>query len=69
MATLVAIGYRAFSLSPSSVGPVKVMLLRLDAAKAAEFVAPLIDGRTDGVSIRERLKEFATAEQLQIEGR
>jgi phosphotransferase system enzyme I (PtsP) len=66
---LVAIGYRAFSLSPSSVGPVKAMLLRLHAAKAAKFLSPLIDGRTSGVSIRERLKEFAAAEQLQIEGR
>jgi phosphotransferase system, enzyme I, PtsP len=66
---LVAIGYRAFSLSPSSVGPVKAMLLRLDAAKAAAFVLPLVDRPIGGMSIRERLKEFAAEQQLQIEGR
>ena len=66
---LVALGYRAFSLSPSSVGPVKAMLLRLHASKAAAFIAPLIESRAAGVSIRERLKEFAAGEQLQIEGR
>ena len=45
------------------------MLLRLDAAKAAAFIAPLIDSPVGGVSIRERLKEFAAVEQLQIEAR
>src|SRR5262249_27644294 len=66
---LVGIGYRSFSLSPSGVGPVKAMLLRVDAGKAAAFIAPLIDSPMSGVSIRERLKEFAAGEQLQIEGR
>ena len=36
---LVALGYRSLSLSPSAVGPVKAMLLELDAGKAAALLA------------------------------
>ena len=35
---LVAIGYRALSLTPSAMGPVKAMLLDLDSRKAAAFL-------------------------------
>ena len=40
---LVAIGYRALSLTPSAIGPVKAMLLELDCRKTAAFLSPLID--------------------------
>src|SRR6516165_108255 len=63
---LVAIGYRALSLAPSAVGPVKAMLLALDAGKAAAFLAPLIDSPVGSVQIRERLKKFAAEQELPI---
>jgi phosphotransferase system enzyme I (PtsP) len=63
---LVAIGYRALSLTPSAAGPVKAMLLDLDAGQVAAAVKPLIDSPTGSVSIRERLKEYAAAQGLQI---
>jgi phosphotransferase system enzyme I (PtsP) len=63
---LTAIGYRSFSLSPTAVGLVKAMLLELDARKVAALVAPLIDGPAGGISIREQLKAFATAQGLQL---
>ena len=63
---LVAIGYRALSLAPSAVGPVKAMLLALDAGKAAAFIAPLIDSPVGSVQIRERLKKFAAEQELPI---
>jgi phosphotransferase system enzyme I (PtsP) len=63
---LVAIGYRSLSLSPSAVGPVKAMLLELNAGKASALVAPLLDGAAGGAPIRERLKAFAAEENLQI---
>src|SRR5215475_6920794 len=63
---LVAIGYRALSLSPSAVGPVKAMLLDVNVRKAAALLEPLIESRTGGVPIRERLKAFATEQGLQI---
>jgi len=63
---LTAIGYRSLSLSPSAVGPVKAMLLELDAGKAAALMAPLIESPAGSVPIRERIKAFAAAQGLQV---
>jgi phosphotransferase system enzyme I (PtsP) len=63
---LVALGYRALSLSPSAVGPVKAMLLDLDAGKAAALVGKLLESPAGSVSIREQLKAFAADQKLQI---
>src|SRR6266542_3393829 len=63
---LVAIGYRSFSLSPSAVGPVKAMLLELDARKTAALIEPLIESPAGSLQIRERLKAFASEQRLQI---
>jgi phosphotransferase system enzyme I (PtsP) len=63
---LVAIGYRSFSLSPSAVGPVKAMLLELNARKAEALIQPLIESPAGSLQIRERLKAFASEQGLQI---
>jgi phosphotransferase system enzyme I (PtsP) len=63
---LVALGYRALSITPSGVGPVKAMMLDLDAAKAAAVLGPLIEGPSGSARIRDRLEAFAAAEGLQI---
>ena len=63
---LVAIGYRSLSLSPSAIGPVKAMLLELNAGKAATLIAHLIERPAGSVTIREELKKFAEQEGLQI---
>src|SRR4051794_1390684 len=63
---LVAIGYRSLSLSPSAVGPVKAMLLDLNARKASALIQPLIDSPAGSLPIRERLKAFAMEEGLQL---
>jgi phosphotransferase system enzyme I (PtsP) len=63
---LVALGYRSLSLSPSAVGPVKAMLLELDAGKAAALVGKLLESPAGSVSIREQLKAFAADHGLQI---
>jgi phosphotransferase system enzyme I (PtsP) len=63
---LAAIGYRAMSLTPSAVGPVKAALLDLDCRKAAEFLSPLIARSNGSKSIRTHLQEFAAAQGLQI---
>jgi phosphotransferase system, enzyme I, PtsP len=63
---LIAIGYRAMSLSASSVGPVKAMVLDLDAAKATALVQPLLDGITHKGTVREKLEKFAEIEGLQL---
>jgi len=63
---LAAIGYRSLSLAPSAVGPVKAMLLELDAGKAAELMTPLIDSPAGSVPIRDHIKAFAAAQGLQV---
>jgi phosphotransferase system enzyme I (PtsP) len=63
---LAAIGYRAMSLTPSAVGPVKAALLDLDCRKAAEFLSPLIAKPNGSKPIRVHLQEFAAAQGLQI---
>jgi phosphotransferase system enzyme I (PtsP) len=62
---LVAVGYRVLSLTPSAVGPVKAMLLDLDAGKARAMLDPLM-ARMDGIAVRDRIEAFAAAERLQI---
>jgi len=63
---LAAIGYRSLSVAPSAVGPVKAMLLDLDTTKAAAVVEPMLKGPCGGQSVRDRLKEFASASGLQL---
>jgi phosphotransferase system enzyme I (PtsP) len=63
---LVALGYRALSLTPSALGAVKAMLLDLDLKKAAAMLQPLVDSPASSVAIREKLMAFAEAEGLQL---
>jgi phosphotransferase system enzyme I (PtsP) len=63
---LIAIGYRSMSLSASSVGPVKAMVLDLDAAKATALMAPLLEATTHKGTVREKLEAFAATESLQL---
>ncbi len=63
---LIGIGYRSLSLLPSAVGPVKAMLLELDAAKAERLILPLIKRAHGGGSIRGKLNAFAEAEGLSL---
>jgi phosphotransferase system enzyme I (PtsP) len=53
---LIALGFRSLSLSPAMIGPVKAMVLALDAAAAEKAIAPLMNG---GASGREKLRAFA----------
>ena len=63
---LVSLGYRGLSLSPSAVGPVKAMLLDLDAARAEAMLRPLLDRPASSISIREAIERFARDEGLQL---
>ena len=63
---LAAIGYRSLSLAPSAVGPVKAMLLELNVGKAAALLGPIIDSPAGSVSIRDRIKQFAAEQGLQL---
>jgi phosphotransferase system enzyme I (PtsP) len=63
---LAIIGFRALSLSPSAVGPVKAMLLELDCRKGEQALLPLLEQPAGSVSIRAKLESFAAAEGLQL---
>jgi phosphotransferase system, enzyme I, PtsP len=63
---LIAMGYRSLSLSATAHGPVKAMILELDARKAEALMTPLLDAPCDSVSIRKKLTEFAEAEGLPL---
>jgi phosphotransferase system, enzyme I, PtsP len=63
---LAILGYRALSLSPSAVGPVKAMLLNLDCKKGEAAILPCLEQPIGSVSIRHKLEGFAAAEGLQL---
>jgi len=63
---LIALGYRSLSLSATAHGPVKAMILDLDAKKAEAMMVPLLDAPSGSVSIRRKLTEFAEAEGLSL---
>lgn len=56
---LIGLGYRALSMSSSSIGPVKAMLRQLDAGQLAEKLLPAIDEPIGGQTMRELLIDFA----------
>jgi phosphotransferase system enzyme I (PtsP) len=63
---LIALGYRSLSLSATAHGPVKALILDLDAKKAESVMKSLLDAPAGSVSIREKLTEFAEAEGLAL---
>jgi len=63
---LIALGYRSLSLSSTGHGPVKAMILDLDARQAEAVIMPLLDAPSGSVSIRKKLTEFAEAEGLSL---
>jgi phosphotransferase system, enzyme I, PtsP len=63
---LAILGYRALSLSPSAVGPVKALLLDLDCRKGEQVILPFLAQPVGSVSIRQQLESFAAAEGLQL---
>jgi phosphotransferase system enzyme I (PtsP) len=63
---LIALGYRSLSLSATGHGPVKAMILELDAKKAAALMDGLLAAPAGSVSIRQKLTEFAETEGLPL---
>jgi phosphotransferase system enzyme I (PtsP) len=63
---LIALGYRSLSLSAITHGPVKAMVLDLDAEKAAALMTSLLEAPSGSVSIRQKLTEFAETEGLSL---
>jgi phosphotransferase system enzyme I (PtsP) len=61
---LLGIGYRAISMAPAAVGPVKAMLMSLDLGKLESWLLPELDLPHD--SLRKELKAFAQKHDVQL---
>ena len=56
---LIALGYRGLSMSPAAIGPVKAMVLKLDAGEAGRFLTGELDADGAAPSFRDKLRRFA----------
>jgi phosphotransferase system enzyme I (PtsP) len=54
---LIGLGFRGLSMAPSAIGPVKMMVRSLDAARIRAYVAPLVG--LPVASLRPKLRAFA----------
>jgi len=61
---LIGLGYRSISMSAASIGPVKAMVLELDAEKLESYVLEWLE--TSNQSIRARLRDFAEANNIPL---
>jgi len=63
---LIGLGYRQLSMSPAAIGPVKAMVLSLDAAAIAALIDAEMARMHDGDSLRPALTAFAHAHGIPI---
>src|SRR3990170_3872954 len=61
---LMGLGFRSISMAPASVGPVKAMILSLDAGNLGRRLEELLECKD--TSLREDLKRFAAEQGVQI---
>jgi len=61
---LIGLGFRSISMAPASMGPVKAMILSLDAGALHERLDALLG--SEKASLREDLKQFAAEKGVQI---
>jgi phosphotransferase system enzyme I (PtsP) len=61
---LIGLGFRSISMAPASVGPVKAMVLSLDAGNLARHLDELLQSKT--TSLREELRRFAVEHGVQV---
>ncbi len=58
--------FRSVSMTPTSIGPVKAMLLGLDAGLLAEDLNRALDDHTSIASVRDLLVAFAQANNIPV---
>jgi phosphotransferase system enzyme I (PtsP) len=63
---LIGLGFRSISMSPTAIGPVKAMLLGLDAARLADELNAALDDHNSLESAREVLLRFAATHSIPI---
>ncbi|MBX4876733.1 MULTISPECIES: phosphoenolpyruvate--protein phosphotransferase [Rhizobium] len=63
---LLGIGFRAISMSPASIGPVKAMLLGLDVGALAKVMDEVLDDHRSTEPMREVLARFAESHNIPL---
>lgn len=63
---LIGLGFRSLSMNAASVGPVKAMLMSLDAAQLEKELSPFLQGYISKTSSREFLKSFAASNAVAL---
>jgi phosphotransferase system enzyme I (PtsP) len=63
---LIGLGFRAFSMSPAAVGPVKAMLMTLDAAAAEKALEGMLADCDGCPTLRDQLATFAEKHGVQV---
>ncbi|MEI8144641.1 MAG: phosphoenolpyruvate--protein phosphotransferase [Alphaproteobacteria bacterium] len=63
---LAALGYRALSLSPAAMGPVKSAIRDMTLSRFREVLEPLVDKPKANVSVREKMKAFVEKEGITL---
>ena len=63
---LLALGYRGLSMTASSIGPVKAMILALDLGKTRDYVDELMRSHSSASSLRESLRAYAEAHAIPL---
>jgi phosphotransferase system enzyme I (PtsP) len=61
---LIALGFRSLSMAPASIGPIKTMILSLDASRATKLLDELV--RKGARDIREQIIAFAKSEGIEV---
>ena len=61
---LIGLGFRSVSMSPASIGPVKTMILSLDAAKTGRFIEERL--KTGEGDLRAALTRFAEENEVEV---
>jgi phosphotransferase system, enzyme I, PtsP len=62
---LIGLGFRQLSMSPTAIGPVKAMILELEAGRVADLVSEGL-AQANGASLRPALTKFAEASGIPI---
>jgi phosphotransferase system enzyme I (PtsP) len=63
---LLAIGYRSISMSPSSIGPVKTMVLDLDVGRLRARLLPRLEPGKGTSDLRPFLKQYAQEQGIPV---
>jgi phosphotransferase system enzyme I (PtsP) len=63
---LLGLGFRSISMSPAAIGPVKAMLLGLDAGALQRMMTDALDEKAPKVPMRQLLKRFAEEHNIPL---